>query len=61
MDRTVIVKKDDKEIARYTIGFSWGDADSGGPDYFKIASRNAVREGLVTKDETGKLKFEFAK
>ena len=26
MDRVVIVKKDGVEIARYTIGFSWGDA-----------------------------------
>jgi hypothetical protein len=60
MDRVVIVKKDGVEIARYTIGFSWGDAASGGPDYFKIASRNAVKDGHVTREEVGKLSFEFA-
>lgn len=60
MERVVIVKKDEKEIARYPIGFSWGDADSGGPDYFKLAARKALKDNLVTKEEMAKLTFAFA-
>ena len=62
MERIVVVKsKDGRFLARYPIAFSWGNAETSGPDYFKLAAQNAVYGKLVTETEVSTVIFEFEK